>query len=84
MNKKIKYIIITVIALIIIAILSGCNRTIVDLKYNFTDAQIKMPDGTYIEGKVTNWRDYQNSDSIQLTIEGVVYYTHLSNVVLIG
>ena len=43
-----------------------------------------MPDGSVVSGKVSSWKDYDDSDAVQLVIDGKTYYTHLSNVVLIS
>lgn len=64
-----------------VLLLSGCNQQIVDLTYSYNYA--------YIEGigevKVKTWREYDNSDSIQIVTEDdVTYYTDLKNVILIN
>lgn len=61
--------------------LSGCNRQVVDLKYNFNYAIVNTFNGT-IEGKVSSWLDFENSDMLQVTIDGVTYLTHSNNVIL--
>lgn len=70
----------TLIAIIFAAgILSGCNQQIIDLNYSFKYATI---DGI---GKIeiSSWRDYENSDMMQVTSkDGTVYLTHSSNVIL--
>lgn len=70
----------TLIAIIFAAtLLSGCNMQVVDLNYNFKYATI---DGI---GKIeiSSWRDYENSDMMQVTgKDGTVYLTHSSNVIL--
>lgn len=53
-----------------------------DTTYTFDYARIVQNDGTVIEGAVESWLDWENSDAIQVKINGEVYYTHLSNVVL--
>lgn len=60
----------------------GCNRTIIDTTWSFKRAVINMPDGTVVEGKVSTWKDFAQSDMIQVTIDGVTYLTHSANVVL--
>lgn len=60
------------------------NRTLFDTTYTFTRAIIALPDGSCIEGPVTSWRDYGDGDQLQVTIQGVTYLTHASNVVLIA
>lgn len=74
---------VIVFALIVCAMLTGCNTQIVDTTYWFKRAQIKLPDGTIVEGKVDSWKDYADSDAVQIVIDGVTYYTFLGNVVLI-
>ena len=61
--------------------LSGCNRQVVDLKYNFNYAIVNTFRGV-VEGKVSSWLDFENSDMIQVTIDGTTYLTHSSNVIL--
>lgn len=62
-------------------LLTGCNKQIIDLDYNYKYAEI---DGIgRIELK--SWNDYENSDMIQVTgKDGTVYLTHSSKVVLIS
>ena len=74
----------------IVGIISICtavhafNFKIFDTVYNFDYAKINMCDGTYLEGKIDNWRDYDDSDVVQVCINGTTYLTHYSNVVLIS
>lgn len=62
-------------------LMTGCNKQVVDLTYSYSWAQLKMPDGTIVEGNVENWRDYEG-DQLQVVIDGVTYLVHSSNVVL--
>lgn len=59
------------------------NMKVFDTTWSFDEAQIDMPDGTVVEGHVDSWKDYDDSDSILVTIDGKTYYTHLSRAVLI-
>ena len=68
----------------IFTITSCSNKQLFDTVYSFDRAIISLPDGTKIEGKVDGWTEYENSDAIQIKIDGVYYYTHLQNVVLIA
>lgn len=71
------------IILAVATLCSACNYQVIDLKYSFSKAQIRMPDGTIIEGALDSWRDYDDgSDQIQITIDGVTYLVHQSNCVL--
>lgn len=70
--------------LAIVATLTGCNRTIIDTTWNFDYAIINLPTGEIVEGEVSSWKDWEDSDAVQVTFtDGAVYYTHLNNVVLI-
>lgn len=63
----------------------GCsNQAIFDTTWRFERAVIFLPDGEKIEGDVTNWKDFDGSDMIQVTIDDKVYLTHSSNVILIS
>lgn len=64
--------------------LSGCNRQLIDTVWAFDKAIISVPGGEVIEVKAESWKDYENSDMIQITsTDGKTYLTHSSNVVLI-
>lgn len=59
--------------------LSGCNRTLVDTTWAYKYADIQGI-GTV---QVASWRDYENSDMIQVSAtDGNTYLTHSVNVVL--
>lgn len=81
--KKIIAIILS--ALMLVATLTGCgNKDMWDTNYTYDRAIISMPDGTILEGKISNWTDYEDGDQIQVTIDGKVYLVHSSNIVLIN
>ncbi len=60
------------------------NRQLIDIKYRFDRAVIRLPSGEIVEGRVSSWLDYDDSDVVQVKIDGVTYLTHYSNVCLIG
>ena len=64
-----------------VLLLASCNKQMIDLTYEYSQAQIKMPDGTVIEGKVDSWNDYEG-DQLQVKINGTTYLVHSSNVIL--
>lgn len=82
MKKAIKYILAIAMIFVTMLTLVGCNKQVVDLKYNFNKAIIKLPDGTIVQGEVYSWRDYKDGDQIQVNIEGVTYLVHSANCVL--
>lgn len=81
-----KKMILVIIAVILACLLlTGCgNRTMIDTTYSFSRAIVYAPDGTKVaEGKVTNWRDYGDSDQLQVCIDGKTYLTAAENIILI-
>lgn len=55
-----------------------------DLTYIYEYAYVALPNGETVEGKPTSWIDYEDSDTIQVVINGKTYLTHYSNVVLVS
>lgn len=82
MKKKIALVLATM--MLTIGTLTGCNKQVVDLTYKFDKAMIAMPGGEVVEGKIQSWMDYENSDQIQVKIDGKTYLVHSANVVLIA
>lgn len=81
MNKKI--VVITII-IMLSTFLVGCNKQLIDTKFSFKYAVIDVGNGILIEGTVSSWLDYENSDQIQLTIDGITYLVHSSKVTLMS
>lgn len=77
------FLIMLVCALLVVS-LTGCNRQLIDTTYRFDRAIINLPDGTVVRGKVQSWKDYDDSDQIQVRIDGRTYLIHSANVVLIA
>ena len=82
--KKIIALLLAVIAILSIALLSGCNKQLMDLTYSYEYAIIGLPNGEVVEGKVSSWTDYEDGDQLQVKINGKTYLVHSSNVVLIS
>lgn len=79
-----KVIAMALVLVLMVALLAGCNRQMIDTTYKYDRAIIALPDGTIVEGTVQSWRDYDDSDQIQVKIDGVTYLVFASNVVLIS
>lgn len=77
-----KKMIIGIMAIGIGAIITGCNRQIVDLTYNYTYGYVQLPNGKCVEGEISSWKDYYDGDQIQIVIDGVTYFTDTTRVVL--
>lgn len=50
----------------------------------FTYAYVRLGDKDIVEGYITQWRDYDNCDEVQLLINGKYYLTHYSCVVMVA
>lgn len=79
-----KKVITILITLLLLAALCACNYNAIDLTYHFDRAILQLPDGEIVEGPVDSWRDYEDGDQIQVTIKGVTYLAHSTDVVLIS
>ncbi len=82
-----KKIIIAVLFIALCLCMTGCmqigNQQIgLDTTRTFRWAIIQLGNGELIEGSVDSWRDFDESDVIQVTISGITYLTHYSNVIL--
>ena len=78
MKKKI---VAVMIASMMILGLTGCNKQILDLQYNYNYAIIYLQNGEVVEGKVQSWKDY-DGEQLQVKINGVVYLTNSYNCTL--
>lgn len=77
-------IIASALVLVLILTLVSCNMQMIDTTFKFDRAIIYLPNGEIVEGKVQTWVDYENSDQIQVKIDGKTYLVHSTNVVLIS
>lgn len=77
-----KKIICVAVILLLIVSLTACNQQVIDTTWKFNYAIIKLPNGEIVEGECSSWKDYDNSDQLQVKINGVQYLTHACNVVL--
>ena len=60
----------------------GGNEQIFDTKWRFEWAIVQLGNGELLEGPVSSWKDFENSDMVQFTMNGITYLTHSSNVIL--
>ena len=89
MKKNILITIGVIVVLLIVGFViywesSHGNRQLLDTNYRFNRAVIGLPNGQVVEGKVSSWLDYNDSDVVQVTIDGKTYLTHYTNVCLIN
>ncbi len=82
--KKLKRVFIAALILTTLGF-AGCNRNVIDLTFTFNYAYVELPNGEVIEGNVKSWRDYENSDQLQIEFEnGAVYLVHSSKCTLLN
>ena len=82
MKKIVCLTLILTLALALTACQVGNRQVGWDTTQTFTYAIIELGNGELIEGIVTSWRDFENSDVVQFTINDVTYLTHYSKVIL--
>ena len=63
--------------------LAGCgNRQMIYLTYSYKYAIISLPNGEIVEGKVDSWKDFEDGDQLQITVDGVTYLVHATDAAL--
>ena len=81
--KKIALLLTTVI--MTLSLCACGNKTLLDTTYTFDEAIIRLPDDSIVSGEVTTWTDYEDGDSLQITLKnGNTYLVHASNATLIA
>lgn len=84
-----KKIIVIVIVIAIVFALVGCsvsgfNKQIIDLQYEYKYAIIQRYDGEQLL-EITSWRDYDNSEQLQLIdTDGRVWLVNSYNTILLS
>lgn len=80
--RKIK-ILCAVLLLAAMVSLASCNRGMVDFNQKFDYAYVYCGNDLIAEGTVEKWWNYEESDMVQVQIDGKVYLTHSANVLLV-
>ena len=85
-TSKFTLVVIGLIVLVAAIIITGCNRQWIDTTWNYNTAIIKSGfDGFAGKVRIKSWRDYENSDMIQITTQdGRTMLTHSANVMLVN
>lgn len=60
------------------------NRDHWDTVYTYDTVIVQLADGSVVKGKCQNWRDYENSDMMQVKVDGKTYLVHSMNCSLIA
>lgn len=69
-----------ILMFITVLLLSGCNKQIVDFKYQFKKVHIMQENKCY---EIESWRDYEDGDQIQVKIKGYGYCLFHSNQIIL-
>ena len=87
----VKRILVVIMLIILVATMTACaTRVLGNRAVGGSDVQtmhyayISLPGKDIVEGRVTQWRDYDDSDTVQVLINGKYYLTHYTNVVLVA
>ena len=86
--EKLKMILLMIVLLVAMVVVSSCslgNRSIgLDMKQSFDEAYIYTLDGQLaVHDTITSWRDFSESDVVQITIGNKTYLTHYVNVLMV-
>ena len=57
-------------------------RQMIDLTYSYKYTIISLPNGEIVEGKVDSWKDFEDGDQLQITVDGVTYLVHATDAAL--
>lgn len=80
-----KLITLAVVSAMLLAVTSCGNMNLLDTNYTFTKAIIAMPDGTSLTVEIDQWKDFVESEQIQIIAkDGTVYLVSTFNAVLIN
>lgn len=90
MNRYMKVFLLVILLVCCVFIFSGCqtksgNRITggKDVQ-TFTYCYIVLGGQEIVRGAITQWRDYDDCDEVQVLVNGKFYLTHYSNVVMIA
>lgn len=76
------------LAVVLVLTLTGCQENKDYTSVLLWDAQgynyaiIKLQNGEVVEGTIEKWRDFEDGEQLEVTIEGVVYLTNSINCTL--
>jgi hypothetical protein len=74
----------TIIAVLVLFLVSCGNKTMFDTTYSFEEVIAVLPNGEIIEGELDSWTDYEDGDQLQIKVDGITYLVHSTNCVLIS
>lgn len=75
---------ITTMLVLIVLLISGCNKDLFDTNYTYDIAIVKMPDGSVTEIAIKQWTDYGGEQLQIIATDGTIYLVNSVNCVLIN
>ena len=90
MKKWLKILLLIAAVIACVFVFSGCETKMGNRitsgrdVQTFTYCYVVLGGQEIVRGAITQWRDYQDSDVVQVLVNGKFYLTHYSNVVLIA
>ena len=88
--RKLKLILLIILIIACVLVFAGCehktgyrNTSGRDVQ-TFTYSYIVLGGKEVVRGSITQWRDYTDSDVVQVLVNGKFYLTHYSNIVMIA
>lgn len=72
--KRWKIALLAILLVTSLAVFAGCEHKTGN----------RITGGKDVQGAVTQWRDYDNSDVVQVLVDGKYFLTHYTNVVLVA
>ena len=89
--KRWKYLLLIIVLVVCLFVFTGCGERKTGNRITggrdvqtFTYAYVVLGGKEIVRGAITQWRDYDDSDVVQVLINGKYYLTHYSNVVLVA
>ena len=86
-----KKILAGILIVVTVLIMTGCDEITTGNRVTagrdvqtFQYCYINLGENKIKEGYVTQWRDYSNSDVVQVLVDGCYYLTHYTNVILVA
>lgn len=86
-----KIIALVVLCVVLVVALTACEQVKTGNRITFgkdvqtfTYCYIALGNTKITQGYITQWRDYSNSDVVQVLVDGKYYLTHYSNVIMIA
>lgn len=84
MKNIIKRTMVVAFVIVILLMVTACNRDVFDTNYEFDYAIVKMPDGSVENIEINKWRDYDGEQIQIIASDGNIYLVSMNNCVLIN